>query len=150
MPIPPSNAAFNIRDSSIQRNLAQRVQIYDQVGKIAIVAQTTADETLCTVSFVNTFIEEPLFTYGSSWDNDPPYQARPRPTPGAYPTLSATVHRWIMSSTGPIPAYVGCVLGVVTTGSATQVLKLHYSFRGRALSVPASTMPTVTTGLALS
>jgi hypothetical protein len=148
--VSPSTAPFNIRDSETQRQLAQRVQIYDQVGKIAIVAQTTADETTVEIQFVNVFIEEPLFTYGSAWNNDPPYQARPRPTPGSYPTLSATVHRWIMANAGPTPGYSGAILGVVTTGSATQVLNLHYSFRGRAISVPAGAMPTTTSGLSLT
>lgn len=120
--------SFLRRDADRARLQAQQVQVYTQVGKVPVWAQTTSDESTFLVTFANPFIEEPVFTFGSSLDKSTPSQ------PGSFPTASATVLDWTLIQSGPAAQYKAALVGVVTGGTATQKLWIHYSFVGKAIS----------------
>lgn len=120
--------SFLRRDADRARLRAQQVQVYTAVGKVPVWAQTTSDESTFLVTFANPFIEEPIFTSGSSLDPSTPS------VPGSFPTASATVLNWTIEQAGPAVQYKAALVGVVTGGNATQKLWIHYSFVGKAIS----------------
>lgn len=134
------NYAFDKRRGIVERGLAQQVRVYDQVGTTQISLPTSGGlqgvvtaEALVTITFTQTFIEKPVFTFGSELSTN---QAA---TSGSFPQLSATVHRWVTSPAGYSTLYEGAVLGVVASGALGLAINLHYSFSGKCTSplVPA-------------
>ena len=126
--------SFLKRDSERARYESQQVQTYQQIGKLAVTTGTASDESTTLIPFSNTFIEEPLFTYGSALDAATPA------VPGNMPTASATVIKWSLIQVGPGTFYNGAFVGIVTSGIPGQVLWLHYSFLGSALSLGMGTV----------
>lgn len=131
--------AHQAQNSRIQN---QQVQHRDQVGKQLITTTTNGDEFVFTVPFVLVFIEQPTPAFGYSLDTNQSY------TVGKMPTAQAMVHSWEEIIEGPSTSYLGARIGVVTTGEPGQRIWVHYTFSGQALSFPAPSSPTNSTGTA--
>lgn len=121
----------------VERDLAQQVQSYDQVGEVTIVLPFAEGggikgEGTFVVTFLNAFIEKPTFTFGSE------LAVNHSPLAGAFPTMSATVSRWQTRKAGYSTLYLGATLVYVASGAANSHIICHYSFRGSAMS-PLST-----------
>jgi hypothetical protein len=136
-----------------QRQAAQVAQVYDQTGKTLITITAPAGvtpvvgtsytvESTVTIPFVQTFTEEPLFTFGSALDTNQ------SATAGAFPTASATVLSWNVSVVGASQAFYGATVGIVASGTDGLKMHIHYSFVGKALSFPVSASSVNSTGSA--
>lgn len=134
-----------------QRQMAaQGAQTFTQTGKVLVTIPVgfTAAEASVTVSFVNTYTEEPCFTTGMALVANQPLIA------GQYPTGSAVVYAWTTidppdAAPGTDPTlycYTGAKLAIVVSGSPGQQIWVHYSFIGTGLSFPAPASPTNSTG----
>jgi hypothetical protein len=133
----PGVYAFQKHLAERERIEQQSVQTFDAVGKVLVTFQSQYDEWTFDVSFVNTFIEEPTPAFGSilaSTDYNSIY-------PGYFPKVSTTVHAWTTVSNGPILAYTGATIGVVTEGWPGQNVYVTYRFSGRAMNFPANLQP---------
>jgi hypothetical protein len=159
MPVPSALPLLKLQATQARLE-AQAVQDYDQVGKALVTltgstmatTDTTAVDTTCEatvqVAFASVFLEEPLFTYGTSVDQGSDVVS------GSFPTLHAVVHAWVINTTEspagssygwstlpakPFALYTGATIGVVATGQVGQSLWLHYKFSGR--SQPYTNVP---------
>lgn len=97
----------------------------------------TSAEASIELPFPVVFSEKPVFTYGAELDTNH------RPVAEAYPTLNACVVNWDV--VGEVEGategrYVGATVVTVTTGTAGQSIWLHYSFEGKAIRNPLSTL----------
>lgn len=144
--------------AAVERQATQTINEYHQIGKAyigpltgstmaapnAVCPVDTTNEFTFQVTFNNTFLEEPVATFGLSLD---PGSAS---VPGHFPTYSAHVLHWQTDTGGDwgeqpgslYGAYLGATVGVSVTGQVGQVLWLHYHFVGRAQAysnAPAAT-----------
>jgi hypothetical protein len=144
--------AVQHKATQAQRQAAQVAQFYDQTGKVSftvssgsttpVAGSSYAIEGTVSVTFVQTFIEEPLFTFGAALDTNQSV------TTGAFPTVSAVVSAWNVSVVGASSAYAGATIAFVASGTDGLKMHLHYSFRGKALSFPVSASAINSTGTA--
>jgi hypothetical protein len=138
------NYAFQKRQGVVERGLAQQVGVYVQVGEatLGVPAGTpnpVIGEGTFTVSFFNSFIVKPTFTYGSELGPNL------SPVKGSFPTLSATVCQWNTQAAGHSTLYLGAVIAFVVGGVAGSQVICHYSFQGKAMS-PLATNASNDTG----
>lgn len=120
----------------------QRAQTFTQTGKVLVTIPSgfSAAEATVSVSFVNTYVEEPCFTCGAVLDSDSDL------TQGSFPTASACVYQWdtinppdaVAGGVDPsLFAYTGAEIAIVVSGTDSQGIWVHYSFVGIGLSFPA-------------
>lgn len=80
------------------------------------------------------FLERP--TPSISWEILDPEGMSVPPVAGQWPTVSSGVFAWEVDSRGPDDWYIGATIGSVITGIDTQLINIHWSFRGRAFRNP--------------
>lgn len=121
--------AFARRQSQIAAGLAAQAQVRDQAGTILVaMSDSVAGEGVAPVTFAFTFIEKPIFTFGSELAENQVAVA------GAFPTCSMTVHNWVTKKVGHATFWQGCTVGFVLTGTPATKFYVHYSFRGNTLT----------------
>lgn len=136
-------SAQQSRQVQASRVATQRGQIYTQTAEVGFILVGSASETVTEISFVNTFLEKPTFTFG--------FELGPNQhvTAGSFPTLSAFILQWVNpNSSTPYPTYTGARVGIVASGVDGQILVAHLSFMARGLGYPAGAAPTNGTGSA--
>lgn len=122
---------------------SQRAQTFTQTGKVLVTIPSgfTAAEASVSVTFVNTYVEEPCFTCGAVLDIGSGL------TDGSFPTASACVYQWdtinppdaVQGAVDPsLFAYTGAEIAIVVSGTDSQGIWVHYSFVGVGLAFPAA------------
>jgi len=96
-----------------------------------------AGETFLEVALPVVYIDKPTFMFAGELGS------LTSPVPGAFPTLSAIVVSWDVITpdldlygASLRQHYRGATLAVVTTGVETQMMRLHWTFMGMALTNP--------------
>lgn len=127
------------RRDDISRVRQMEVKVTRVTGYVLISHEdeVTSAEASVDLPFPVVFTEKPVFTYGSELD------ANHRPLAGEYPTFSATVVNW--DTVGALAGategrYTAATVVVVTSGQAGQAIWLHYSFEGKAIRNPLSSL----------
>jgi hypothetical protein len=130
------NHAFDRRRGQLERAAAKVVSHWVQTGtanvsippSVGTPAGIGTGEALVPVTFTNTAIELPVFTFGWSLEDNTLVAA------GQYPTLNAGVHDWTTSSSGYATLWTGAHIGVVVTGMQGLNFVLHYTFTAMAMT----------------
>lgn len=133
-----TNPAYALDKRQAKREAVanQRVADWVQTGQtiVTLPADTESPtgwgkgEALVPVSFTQTVIELPHYTYGWSLVDSSLVQA------GSFPDLSAGVHDWDTQAAGYATTYTGCTIGVVLEGAIGLQFLIHYTFTGKAMT----------------
>ena len=130
--IRPISAALEQRRGVTERARSMQGRVHRVVG---FFQSAGPGEGLVDVDFPVWFQEVPALSFGGELG------ANQVLVDGNFPTLSVLVKSWKLRQQAERNYYAGATLIVVTTGSAEQVLKVHWQVEGKAL-----VNPTISTG----
>jgi hypothetical protein len=93
-------------------------------------------ESVAPLNFPVTFIEKPIFTYGSELY---PGQGV---ADGEFPEATAMVIDWKIVEKGPKTYYTGATVATVLVGPSGTRIFLNYRFEGKAIANPVNSVET--------
>lgn len=127
IPVRPPQLSFEQRRGDVSR--AQAIQGAMFRASYHLEVAGTGESTF-DVNFPVAFSEYPGVYYGGALDDGQVL------VDGSFPTCSVVVASWVTVVKNNHTYYIGAKLAIVTAGSATQIMIIHFHIEGKALQNP--------------